>query len=498
MSLFDGEEPRKAQVVPSAALEFEAVGPAPIREEQGGGYRQNRKGYGRLNSVTGWILAFVVIAAAVPAASNRPVFWMAWAAILMALALVHLILGARLAPGRPLRLWDHFPLIAAIAVIPIWGVIQALPGLGTLASDLPLPGELQPGTISVAPYASLLAALRLTSYLIFFSLVLEVASRADRAERLAWVVFFGVALHALYGLAALSFFGDSFFWGDKTAYEGFATGTFINRNAFASFIGMGMCLGLGLTLRRVRRKQIRDSYGHHRQKWQLISADFVGLSVLLALMAITLILTGSRMGAAATAVGLAVVFMTMEVKSGVAFRQIALRIMAIVAVLLLIILPVYGLDIIWRFVFVADASVSRGAVYAVIIQMIMDRPIIGYGLDAFEPAFEISHGSGVHTNVIWEYAHSTYLGNWMELGLIVGSLPLVAALLAARHLIQIIARRSTGIALPVVALGALCLLAVHAIVDFSFEIQSNLFLLLFLLGLGLASRGAVEAETETA
>jgi len=498
MSLFDGDEPRRAPKAPSAALEFETVGPARVPEDQSRAYRHNRKGYGRLNTVTGWILAFVVISAAVPAASNRPVFWMGWAAILMLLALVHLFLGARLAPGRPLRLWDHVPLVAAIAVIPLWGVIQALPGLGSLASDLPLPAELQPGTISVAPYASLLAALRMTSYLIFFALVLEVASRADRAERLAWVVFFGVALHALYGLAALSFFDDSFFWGDKSAYEGFATGTFINRNAFASFIGMGICLGLGLTLRRVRRKQIRDSYGRHRQKRQLISADFVGLVVLLALMAITLILTGSRMGTAATAVGLTVVFVTMEVKSGVTFRQIALRIMAIVAVLLLVVLPIYGLDIIWRFIFSANDSVSRTTVYGSIVQMIMERPIWGYGLDAFEPAFEISQGSGVMTQVIWEYAHSTYLGNWMELGLIVGSLPLVAALLAARRLIQIIARRSTGIALPVVALGALCLLAVHATVDFSFEIQANLFFLLFLLGLGLASRGAVEAETETA
>lgn len=499
MSMFGGDAPSSGPLGKTRGLDLVTVAPELVPEavqdvsagSRGGG---DRKAYGKLNTVTGWILVAVVLLAAVPAASNRPVFWMGWAAFLMLLALVHLVLGARLDAGRPLRLWDHKPLLMGIAVIPIWALLQAVPGLGGIASDLPLPDALQPATVSVAPHASIMAALRITSYLIFFALVLEVASRADRAERLAWAVFLGVAALTLYGLAALSFFGDTFFWGDKSAYEGFATGTFINRNAFASFIGMGMCLGLALTLRRVRRKQIRDSYGRHRQKHQLISADFVVLAVVLALMAITLILTGSRMGAAASAVGLMVVFVTMEAKSGVRLRTIGLRMAAIVAVLLVVLLPVYGLDIIWRFVFVESAALTRGAVYASLLQMIADRPILGYGLDAFEPAFEIFHGKGVLTHVTWEYAHSTYLGNWMELGLIVGSLPLVIAALAALRLIRLIARRSTGVALPISALGALCLLAVHATVDFSFETQANLFLLLFILGLGLASRNAQSSE----
>lgn len=451
-----------------------------------------RSSYSRINGITGWLLVALLLLAPIPVGSNRPVFWLGWAALIALLGLVQVAAQARLAPGRRARARDHLPLFALIGAVAFWGGIQSLPGLGALAGALPVPEALRPATISVAPGASLLAALRLLSYLVFFALALEVASRPDRAERMAWAVFFGIFVHALYGLAALTVLGDSAFWGEKTAYEGFATGTFVNRNAFASFVGLGMVLGLGLTLRRLRRKRIRDSYGRHRQA--LMGADFLGLAVMLALMAIALVSTGSRAGTFATLLALVVVFVTMELKSGLGWRSTLLRLGGVAGVLLVVMLPVYGLDLLWRFVFTSQNSESRTAVYEGILALLAARPFTGYGLDAFEPAYELAYGPDVQTAVIWEYAHSSYLGNWMDLGLIVGSLPLVAAVLAAVRIVGHLRRRQSGIALPAVALGALCLLAVHGTVDFSFETQANLFLLIFLLALGLASRNAAGAK----
>ena len=454
--------------------------------------RENPKAYSRLNMLTGWVLASIVLLSAIPAASNRPVFWMLWAAIVLVLGAVHLVAGAHLVANRRLRLADHLPPLLCFVAVAGFALVQAMPGLGALANPLPVPGPAQASTIAVAPQASLMGALRLMTYLVFFALVLEVASRPDRAERLAWAVFFGVAALTLYGLGSLAFLGDEYFWGEKTAYEGFATGTFINRNAFASFIGMGICLGLGLTLRRVRKARIRDSYGRHRKKRRLLGLDFLALAVLLLLMAITLVSTGSRTGMLASAVGAVIVFVSIELKSGVTVAKIALRIAAMAAILVVLVLPTYGLDLIWRFLFASDNSDVRLALYSAILEMIAHRPFLGFGFDGFEPAFEIFHGNSVQPELVWEYAHSSYLGNWLELGLVVGSLPLVAGALVGVRLFGHLRKRSSGIALPAVALGAICLLAIHATLDFTFEIQANNFLLLFLLAVGVASRAASE------
>ena len=448
--------------------------------------RQQRLGHwrlSRLNSVTGWLLVAIVILSAVPAASNRPVFWMGWAALLLLLACVNLILSARFSPGRSLRLWGQAPLLIPIAMMPLWALVQAVPGLGLWAGALPVSPTLQPDTISLAPYASLIGALRITCYLVFFGLVLEVAHRRSRAKRLAWAVFIGVALHTLYGLISLHFLGDQFFWGEKTAYRGFATGTFINRNAFASFIGMGMCLGLGLGL---QRGQARGGGGRHDPDLWARRVEGVGMAVMLALMGITLLMTGSRMGVLASGIGMSVIYMAMALKGGVRLRQILLRMAAIFAVTLVVILPVYGLGLIWRVIFSLTDVSYRTTIYATTLQMIAERPWLGYGLDAFEPAYEIFRGPDAVPQLITEYAHSSYLGNWLELGLIVGSMPLIAVAFVILRLIRRIARADAHATLPIVALGVVSLLSVHATVDFSFEMQANVFLLLILLGLGLS------------
>lgn len=433
---------------------------------------------GSINTMIGWGLMAVVVLSAVPAASNRPVFWVGWAAVVIGLALVSVASGAW-RPSRDL-LNANKVLFALIAGIPLWAIVQTLPGLGPWVGTLPVSSDLQPSSISLAPYASLLAAMRITGYLVFFGLILQVARNTVRAERMAWVVFFGVAAHAIYALVALHLLGDQFFWGEKTAYRGFATGTFINRNAFASFLGMGMCLGVGLMMQRGKS---------HPQSGRILRrVERLGMAVLLTLMGATLVMTGSRMGVAASGVAVAVVLIVMRLKNGARLGRVLLRLSVGLAPLIGVIFLLYGLEFLWRLVFsVADAG-YRLTIYATVLEMIGQRPLSGFGLDAFEPSYEIFRGPDAVAQLITEYAHSSYLGNWVELGVIVGSLPLIAAGLAALRIIRTIAKASAkDVTLPVVSLGALCLLALHATIDFSFEIQANVFLLLFLLGLGLAA-----------
>jgi hypothetical protein len=84
---------------------------------------------------------------------------------------------------------------------------------------------------------------------------------------------------------------------------------------------------------------------------------------------------------------------------------------------------------------------------------------------------------------------------WSEAGLVLGVLPIVALGAAAVMLVRIILRRRTNYAIAVIGLGVILLVALHSLIDFSFEIQANAMLFAVLLGMSLGKlRRKTEAE----
>src|SRR5690606_27910085 len=128
-------------------------------------------------------------------------------------------------------------------IVPVYAVFQAQ----NLAGMLPTGArEMRGRTISMVPDASVIGALRFFGYLILLALVIEVATRRDRVNLMTKVLFVGITLQAVWALIALKLLGDAALWGEKTAYLGMATGSFINRDSLATFLGFGLVVGAAL------------------------------------------------------------------------------------------------------------------------------------------------------------------------------------------------------------------------------------------------------------
>jgi O-antigen ligase len=441
--------------------------------------------------VLGWLLLAIVVLAPLPVGSNRPAAWMLWSAVLYAAAAFRVWRKAW-APGEALlrarRLW---PLVLPPVVLLAWGVVQILPLGGVLGSYAPLPdtGAPTPRSISLAPDASRLALLRMGGSLVFFVLMLEAAARLSRARRLATAIFIGSVLYAIWGMVALKLLGDVHFWGPKQSYAGVATGPFINRNSFATFLGIGAVLGLATVLEEIRRPRMRRAAGGALTDPETLgqALHWAGLGLVL----LCLVMTQSRMGLFATSLALILVVaispLAPLLPNGRRPRNkwlIGLGLAAMTGIALYA-----SSGVIERMLFVARASANRIEMYRQSLDMILARPLTGYGADSFALGFELFHRPALAPHLTFELPHSSYLTLWTDFGLVFGSLLIVSGTAAVWKLVLLLRDRRADVALPVAALASTVLVAVHSLVDFSLEMQANLFLYLAVLALGLARDG---------
>lgn len=452
-----------------------------------GAQRDRRGGHAgrRLDDITGALLVACVALAPVPVASARPVFWMLWTAVLGAALAAYMIAMLLADPRRRLGILGLWPVLLPALALPAFGLVQAVAGGPLALTDLPGGAGTVVGTL--APGATLIGVLRLLGLFALFTLVCEVAVRARRVTAMAWGLFAAVFLHAVWGLAALAFFGDIALWGEKTAYLGAATGPFINRNAFANFLGMGLVTGVALVLSRASRPPSRRP--GIRALVSETALETACLWLLVAIVAVALIATGSRMGVLASAVAVLVVCVLMWAKRDLRAPGAALWAGVVALVTLVAVAGRFAASLLERGVFAAPDATIRTELYAQILGMIAARPVSGTGLDTFAPAYELVHDDPVSSAYVWRLAHSSYLTLWSEMGLIAGSLPMLAVAMAAWRLLRIIRRGRTDYAVPVAAFGVIVLAALHATVDFSLEIEANLMLFLALVGLGLGRLG---------
>lgn len=397
-----------------------------------------------------------------PAAGNHPLPWALWTLVfaMVAALLSRFSLFSRDTPSGPVRpiMWLG---IACVG----FAIFQALPlpALGGGAVALALPNtSITTAHLSVAPGATWLAALRITGYLIFFQIVLFAGRDPRQAKRIGSLLFFGVAAHGFLALVSLFLLGDQGLVGEKTAFFGAATGAFVNKNSFATFLGMGLILGLSLG-------------GHPGAPIRL--PRWVGQAAL-AITFIALLMTQSRMGIAATLGGAALVVLTKG--PGGAKKTLLLLPAVLLALLLIPLLFQSG------FFDLRVSAQTRSELYRQIVPMIAQRPLIGYGIDSFALAFEPFHRGPLTAEFIWDKGHSTYLTLWAEAGILFGSFPPLAGFLAFRALWNRAQQAKRGQSMARAGAGILVLGGLHSLGDFSLEIHANVILTIAIVALGLA------------
>ncbi|MCD7059670.1 O-antigen ligase family protein [Pelagibacterium xiamenense] len=446
------------------------------REPSLAGSRQRR-----INDLIAYGLIAFIALVPIPLGANRPFFWAVSAVLVGIIGLLHAAMLFRAGEAARMPL-SRFPVIASLwAAVCIWLVAQMLPVGGfTFANSEG--AVFETASMSLAPGETAYMLVRMATYGLFFYLVLQIAANRSRADFGFKAIFVIVVAYSAYGLVALTQFGDTLLFFEKWAYQGSATGTFVNRNSYATFLAFGLVAGVILSLKTVFEPTPEAERRVSRSK--VSDAALYGLGTVF--IAAALAASQSRMGLAAGVAGSAAVAMMAGFKLRTE-RPAGFRLGLILAIALFVVaFAHFGAGTLERLGNTEQDFDVRAQLYAQVLQMISERPLLGFGGGSFETAYPLYQHAPVSPDRVWDKAHSTYLTLWTELGVVFGTLPILAVLAIVWRCMSHLLNRQRDFWLPLGAIGIAIVAALHSLVDFSLEIQANTFYFLAILGLGFA------------
>lgn len=432
-----------------------------------------------VNSVSMWVVLVILVCTPLALGGNRPLVW----PIIMAALSLTVILNAAvllaIAAKPAVSLVSLKIEVLLIVTFLCFAALQILP-LGNF-SGLDAYGLPANRTISVAPTESFLFLITWLNVFILGYLVLQFTRNETRSIEFLNLLFWVVVIHAALGFVLFHEFDDSTIIGPKWAYIGSMTGAFVNRNTFATFLASGAAVGTALVLRDLK------SDAGTRTGTRLASSLFKLMGLLL-IMAV-LFGTGSRMGLFVGLLGIVLTIFIVLPKQIGAGRPVVklLTIVVIVLSVLAVVVWGYGGQTIERLGSVERASDVRLELYKQTWNMVMARPWSGFGGGAFELAFPLFHQPEVSVDLLWQKAHNSYLGLWADYGLVFGTMPWLILLLIFGRLAVCFWSRSTPDYAAASAIVVAIIAMIHALVDFSLEIQGYTLLFTAILATG-ASR----------
>jgi O-antigen ligase len=345
------------------------------------------------------------------------------------------------------------------------------------------------GSISVNRELTSLALLRLITAASVFWIAMQLCRDGSRASFLLWSVAAISCAYAAYGLFAFGLMPGRILWFENKYGHAVVTSTFINANSFVAYAGTGFVAICGLILRLYRhefmsvggsiRFRIATFIDVTGQKGvALLGGGFVIL--------VALLLSGSRGGIAATALGLVVLA---ALTFGLRKKQVAEQREAIIVVGALLVAAtflVFGDIVAGKITREGLGDESRMAVYTIALRSIFDAPLLGYGYGTFADVFQMFRDQSVSTWGKWQMAHNTYLEVLQGLGLLFGSMLLASVVVLVLRCVKGATTRQMNETLPCVAASVAFLLGFHALVDFSLQMQAIAITFMALLGAGVA------------
>jgi O-antigen ligase len=468
---------------------------------------------GRSGFVEGIGWAFLAALALAPLiyGANVPLAW-GINAVVFGLLLVLLVL-VQTVKRRPVpvllsRLWFA---TAAFGVVFLWIFLQTqtwMPEslhapIWRQASNML--GEELSGTISVNPTETQLGLFRLATAIAVFFLALQLGRERQWARRIVICIAVAGMVHAVYAMGlrvtgaetAALFLPDSFFKLDQTQS---LTGTFINRDHFAIYLGLSVTCAWALLVHDLRTKMVSHGFDDHRETVAKIYDILTVIgwhAVLLMPLTVAILMTASRAGFILpfTAILLVAVLewyspavqTAQTAKVDARGRRFVWIPVGIALVGILIGLLTHGDDLGGR---LAGASAAndidpRINVAAITLKAVADRPFLGHGYGTFADVFPVYRDSRVPSGR-WEEAHNSYLEALLGLGIPAALILLLGfSALIFRCWRGVTTRKRDRLA-PIVALAATLIVGLHVLVDFSIQIQGIALTYAALLGAGCA------------
>lgn len=428
----------------------------------------------------GWALVATVLLAPLPWGGIRAFFYMLYAVVVAVTGLSYAmgLYRGHVRPRLPLSAFAVPALLFGLVIV--WLLVTLLP-LGLLAAPewtmLPPVAEVV-GRISIGPGATFDMLVRYLTYGLFFILALQVAVQQRRARMLFRVVYWGIAVHALLALALLTCFGDVLLLLPKEAYLGDATGAFVNRNSFATFLAFGAIMGATLIF-----GDDEDDVSRSRLSRVLIQLGFNVAP--LALIGLALAFSHSRMGMFVAALGVGIIALLAVLKS-TGLRRVVAGLLIVIGLAAGLLLANTGGVLFERMATVDRDADIRLAVYQQTLELIATRPLTGYGGGTYEDAFRAIKSDPISPDVTFDAAHNLYLELAAELGIPAAvAVVLSVLLLTGTTALATLGRRQNW-QLPATAVAVVLAGGVHSLVDFSLQIPAIVLMMLMILALGFA------------
>lgn len=431
----------------------------------------------------------ILIWSPLPLASNRPWSLNLLCLLILVLAFALTVFTLVKNTNTALLLGPHKPVIALLALVPLWSTVQALPlsysiveTLSPAAAQIQQAAQLTSFTLSLEPAATQQMALFSWCLWLFFLVTLLLVDTPERTRTVFNVIVWCGVFQAVYGsFMTLSGLEYGFFV-KKEAYLGRATGTFVNRNHLAGYLEMCLAVGIGLLVASLNQENRRGWRNKLRHTLDTLLGPKMRLRIFLALMVIALVLTRSRMGNSAFFFALPVCGIGMMVIQKKLHKGAIILFASLMLVDFLIVGQWFGFEeVAERIQSTSMETESRDEVIRDTLVMLRDYRIAGVGAGTYYSSYPQYQGADVRG--FYDHAHNDYLEFAVELGL-VGFTPLaLAVLLSLVKSITSMANRRDQLAKGVAfatTMGIISLL-IHSAVDFNLKIPANALLFIGIL-----------------
>ncbi|MBC8129223.1 MAG: O-antigen ligase family protein [Rhizobiaceae bacterium] len=354
----------------------------------------------------------------------------------------------------------------------IW--LEAAGLVGPLADDMA-------NAISISPAATHSAVAMLAMPFVVYIAALALFPDDKSALRLLGGLTAIGAGFAFFGLMQVSWLRDSLLFYPKTAYLDSLTGVFVNRNTAGTFLGVASLVGLTLAVSRIRRV-----HGPRPLSTFFSDARLSGYGGLLFVSAMVLcllavFLTKSRGAMFATALAYLFVVPSLTVsrldragqegqEDKAASTRRLLKRFAVSALVIAAVVAIFGGQAIARME-ARGLDVARLCVYAATADMVRDNWLFGTGFGTFDLALPAYRRPDCGTAYdVYLRAHNSFLEGLAGLGILFVPVTLFVYRHVLRNLVLGIRERRRQRHVPLIAIGGVILVTLHALVDFSLQI----------------------------
>jgi len=443
--------------------------------------------------LAGYALAAVIVLAPLPFGSVAPAASAGLTAAVLLIGALWAIWRAR--EGMSVLPWRE-PVLVASSILLVIALVQMAPLPGSVVDQVSPETQAIRGeesgpaawaTLSLHPWATRQAALRLIAFTIAALLTIDLAAGpASRAVLLKGLILSG-SFQAVYGLAEFFTGRQHIFGYAKKHYTDVATGTFVNRNHFAGYLEMALplaiALGAGILARSGRASGPGESLARRLASApgrELFRAAMFLLAALI--MATALASSRSRMGLVSAALALLAAGLHVAVRGkGRLFGAAAV---VVGGATLVLFMQGSGAPLVERFVTAAEefrSGMGRWSMWSQAAAVLAAFPVVGVGLGAFTDVFPGFRTAG--EGVALAHAHNDYLEWAAETGF-AGCMALALASYIVLRPLASAAGERRGYGFIGHAAGAgLLAIAFHSLADFNLAIPSNALTVSVLIGL---------------